>query len=797
MASAGPVRAPRRADPSAPRPRLSRAARRRRRGRRAARVVLVLVLAVLVGTSTFVGGLLAAPADFSKDILPEQKSVLLLAADGKTQFASIPPPTRRKVVPAEEIPPVMREAIISAEDERFLDHDGVDPLATVRAAYRDLSGGRRQGGSTLTQQYVKNAYVGNDRTLLRKVREAALAVRLEGEKSKEEILTDYLNALYLGNGTYGVDAAARYYFGVPVKDLALNEGTGERDPNLELARASLLAGMAPAPSAWNPVRDFATSKTRQKYTLNRMVIAGYIDSADASRAADRGVKPLQETPPEPPTSAPEYADLVKAQLRAKFENDEDVLFRGGLRVRTTLDLDLQEAVSRAAREVLPDDRDPQTAVVAIDIRNGDVKAMTTLRRHPAKTYEPDSKGRVRAPRPAVSGYQRDGYNLATNAYRSTGSTIKPFTLATALEQGRRLSETRYAPQCRPYQDKREKGEYCNSDGGEQGTFSLRSALASSVNTIFVPLADEAGHSKVRQTMLDAGVKALDPDGDGPRLPLDPNPESFGLGTTALVTPLSMANAYGTLANHGVSVPPRFFTEIRRTGEAGAPSQVVDAEPAKPAGERVLPVDVADRVVSAMRDVVTRGTGRAAAQAFEVFGKTGTTNDSTDAWWIGCARSPQNLCLAVWMGYEDITCKGVQASSSCGGMKGIHGVPQVYGGTLPARIFDRSFGILREIQAGRAAPRPPSASPSSQVVPSTDATAETRRRRRRSTPPPVVVQRPSAVPSPQPATEEPQASPPPDDPPPSPAPQPTLLPGPPGSPAPPGAGRGTVSARPDP
>ncbi|MCU1691814.1 MAG: pbpF 1 [Frankiales bacterium] len=715
----------------------------------------MLVLALLTGATTFVGGLLAAPVDFDKDLIPQQKSVLLLADDG-TQFASVPPPTRRKVVPAAQIPQAMRDAIISAEDERFLDHNGVDLVSTTRAALNDLAGGRKQGGSTLTQQYVKNAYVGNESSLLRKVREAALAVRLEKEKSKDEILTDYLNALYLGNGVYGVEAASLYYFGVAIKDLALNEKTGKRDGNLELARAALLAGMAPAPSAWNPVKSFATAKERQKYTLNRMVFAKYIDSADASRALDRDVTPVKETPPPPATSAPEYADLVKDQLRTKFENDEDVLFRGGLRVKTTLNLDLQAAVSRAAREVLPNAGDPQTAVVAVDIRNGDVKAMTTLRRAPAKTYAPDRNGKVRAPRPVIEGYQRDGYNLATNATRSTGSTIKPFTLATALEQGHRLSETRYAPQCKPYRDKREKGEYCNSDGGEQGTFSLRSALAASVNTVYVPLADEVGHEAVRKTMLDSGVVAAD-GADADKLPLDPAPESFGLGTTALVTPLSMANAYGTIANHGVRVPPRFFTEIRTTAVAGSPAKVVDEEPAKPSGTRAMPVDVADRVVSAMRDVVTRGTGTSAAQEFEVFGKTGTTNDSTDAWWIGCARSPQNICMAVWMGYEDITCKGVQDSGACGGMKGVHGVPQVYGGTLPARIFDRAFEILRDIQTGRAAPPaprggyaaftpPPAPSPSVRSGGATvEPTATTRRRRARRTRAPVVERTREAAP----------------------------------------------------
>ena len=175
---------------------------------------------------------------------------------------------------ADQIPQVMQDAIISAEDARFLDHRGVDPLATVRAAYRDLRGGRTQGGSTLTQQYVKNVYVGDDRTLLRKVREAALAVRLEQRLTKDEILVDYLNVLYLGNGSYGVQAAAKYYFGVPVRDLALDRETGRRSPVLELARAAMLAGIAPAPSVWNPVADEQTAKARQRYTLNRMVVGG-------------------------------------------------------------------------------------------------------------------------------------------------------------------------------------------------------------------------------------------------------------------------------------------------------------------------------------------------------------------------------------------------------------------------------------------------------------------------------------------------------------------------------------------
>jgi membrane peptidoglycan carboxypeptidase len=231
MASHGPVR------PAPPVRRAPVPARRRRRrrsrGSTIARVILVGIVALAVGATTFVSGLLAAPIDFA--VPPPAKSALLLASDGRTQFATIRPPTRRDIVPAADIPMVMRQAIISAEDERFLEHKGVDPLATVRAAYRDLTGGRTQGGSTLTQQYVKNVYVGNDRTALRKIKEAALAVRLENRLSKDEILTDYLNVLYLGNGVYGVQAAARYYFGVDIKNIDKGPG-GRPDPILGLAR---------------------------------------------------------------------------------------------------------------------------------------------------------------------------------------------------------------------------------------------------------------------------------------------------------------------------------------------------------------------------------------------------------------------------------------------------------------------------------------------------------------------------------------------------------------------------------
>ena len=674
---------------------LSRTARRRRRGRRITRVVLVLVLALAVGSSTFVTGLLAAPFDL-KAVPPAPKSVLLLAADG-TQFGLVRPSQRREVIKAEDIPEVMRHAIISAEDARFLEHQGVDPVATLRAAYRDIVDGQRQGGSTITQQYVKNTYVGSNRTLRRKVQEAALAVRLEDRKSKQDILTDYLNVLFLGNSTYGVQAASKYYFGVDVKDLALDEASpGAPDRVLAIARASMLAGIAPAPSVYNPVKDFDSARVRQRYTLNQMVLNGYITEQEAAAAFERvaAVRPVRETEPEPPSTAPEYADLVKTQLKARYAADPDLLDRGGFRVTTALDTDLQEAVTRAAREVLPDADDPQAAVVAIDPRNGDVKALTTLRRRPQVGDEP-----------AVDGYERGGFNLATNGLRSSGSTIKPFTLAAALEKGLSLTTRRSAPACDTIRDRAAKNgvyRYCNAageSGSSRGSLTLRRALQASVNTVYVPLAIEAGRPRIKQLMLDAGVVTARPTQANPN-PFATNVTSFGLGTTAEVTPLSMANAYGTLMNRGVHSAPRFIVETR-----DADGSLITEGPGRAKPNRAMATDVADRVVEAMSGVALRGgTAQRARQAFTVFGKTGTTNDSTDAWFIGCAQAPQHLCVATWMGFDRQSCKGV-VGSACGGMKGIHGVEQVYGGTLPAAIFDRTFEILAEIKAGAGSAQP--------------------------------------------------------------------------------------------
>src|SRR3954470_20833683 len=438
--------------------RRSRTARRRRRRRY---VILWMLLAIVIGAGAFAGGLLAAPIDYGFEPPPPQ-AVLLLDSSGRV-FATVRAPQDQEPVRSADIPQVLKDAVVAAEDERFFAHRGVDPLAVVRALWRDASGAHLQGGSTITQQYVKNIYTGSERTALRKLREASLAIRLEQHLTKDAILTRYLNTLYLGNGAAGVQAASKYYFGVPVQSLDLDPKTGARDPSLALARAATLAGLIPAPSVWNPVHDPKESYRREFYVLNQMIRTGKISSAQAAAAVRNGLPAIvARSKPDAPTIAPEFRDYVADQLKGTLAFDDTTLFdSGGVNVHTTLDLDLQKAAVHALASVLPSKADPEAAVVAVDPRNGDIRALTTKEQ---------------------GGYQRGGFDLAApptgTASRSSGSTIKPFTLAYALMHGHTLDEVRPAPQpCAtvPF-------HICNAEHGSSYQ-TLRSALISSINTV--------------------------------------------------------------------------------------------------------------------------------------------------------------------------------------------------------------------------------------------------------------------------------------------------------------------------
>src|SRR3954453_5663705 len=454
----------------------SRSAQLRRRRRQ---VALWLVVAIIVGLGSFGAGLLAAPLDYAFQPTPPQ-AVLLLDSSGRV-FATIRAPQDQEPVPSSQIPTVMKNAVVAAEDERCFAHSGVDPSAMLRAFWRDVSGAHLQGGSTITQQYVKNVYTGSQRTALRKLREASLAIRLEQHLSKDQILTRYLNTLYLGNGAAGVQAASKYYFGVPVQQLDLDRRTGEHDPTLALARAATMAGSTPAPSVWNPVNDPKESYRREFYVLNQMIKTGKISSEQAAAAVRDGLPTIvARSKPDAPTVAPEFRDYVTDQLRGTLAFDDTTLFdRGQVRVRTTLDLDLQKAAARAMQQVLHSPGDPEAALVAVDPRSGDIRALTTR---------------------ADRGYHKGGFDLATGAYRSTGSTIKPFTLAVALQSGHTLDEPHSAPPCltHPF-------HVCNAESG--GSYqTLRSALVSSINTVYAPLAVQLGLKRVIKFARAAGLQ---------------------------------------------------------------------------------------------------------------------------------------------------------------------------------------------------------------------------------------------------------------------------------------------------
>jgi penicillin-binding protein 1A len=640
-------------------------AARRRRSARARRrrwqLFSWFTIAVIVGAVTFTAGLIAAPLNYNFEPIPP-KSVVLLDSAGHP-FAAIRSPQIEVPVPGSKIPTVMRQAIVAAEDQRFYSNPGIDPLAIARAAWRDLTGHHLQGGSTITQQYVKNVYTGSEQTPLRKLREASLALRLEHHLSKDEILTRYLNTLYLGNGAAGVQAASKFYFGVPIWRINYDPRTGQDNPSLGLARAAVLAGMAPAPSVWNPVDNPTEARARELYVLNRMLVAGDINSQQAGDAYGTALPPIvADRQPEAPTAAPEFRDLVAQQLQ--HFGDTTLFDSGGMRVKTTLDLNLQLAAEEALHSILPKSKGLDAAIVAVDPRTGDLRAITEKK---------------------VGGYVANGEDVAAppqnSITRSSGSTIKPFTLAVALEHGHSLGETHYAPECiqiavgyRP----------CNAEGGA-GYYSLETALIKSINTVYAPLGVQVGLNRVVRLAVRAGMQVGHLDRGracgARRHVVCP---SYALGIP--VSPLSEADAYGTLVDHGIHHPVRSILSVR-TPQQG---QLFKAAP-DPPGDRVMPARIADEVTQAMQGVVDYGTGTEARQPFPVYGKTGTTDDFTNAWFTGCTRT---LCITVWMGYD-------KPYHTQGGrivaheLRDASGAP-VYGGTIPAKLFATTYSDYRNL-----------------------------------------------------------------------------------------------------
>ncbi|MDP9295690.1 MAG: transglycosylase domain-containing protein, partial [Actinomycetota bacterium] len=494
------------------------------------------------------------------------------------QIATLHAAVNRTIIPLTDMPMSLQHAVIATEDKGFYHHPGIDPLGIIRAGWADLTHGSiQQGGSTITQQYVKNVYTGDERTIGRKIKEALLAIKLEQQYTKDQILTKYLNTIYFGSGAYGVQAAAKTFWKEDAK-------------NLTVLQSATLAGAIAAPTRYDPLESVkGAAKGRRNYVLDQMVGQGYLAPARAAALKQKPVKTSPYMGGTPPQLS-YFTDYVKRTLVEKLmktttngdrEAAARLVYGGGLKVTTTLNPSWQKAAQDAIDSHLPSKGDPQAALVAIDPRSGAVRALVGGR-----------------------NFSRSQVNLATgygSPGRSAGSAFKVFTLAAAMEQKISLNSVWNGPQSILIHDPQCAGaggapwNPSNAGDGEAGTFTLAEATAFSVNTIFAQLVTKLHNGP--QDVADVAHKM------GIRSHLDPVC-SITLGTQP-VTPLEMTDAYATLAAQGVHHPATPLESVKtRKGQ-----QLINF-PGN--GDQALSKNDANLVTQALEGVVTHGTAAATA-----------------------------------------------------------------------------------------------------------------------------------------------------------------------------------------
>ncbi|MFN7950495.1 MAG: PBP1A family penicillin-binding protein [bacterium] len=520
----------------------------------------------------------------------------------------------RELVEVGKVPRALVNAIVATEDTRFLDHAGVDPIGIARALVANLrSGSVQEGGSTITQQLVKNLFLTPERTLSRKVREAAMALVLDALYDKDEILGVYLNAIYLGQrgamGVYGVGEAARYYFGKPVEDLSLGE-------------CAMLGGLIRSPGRYDPFRHPDAARERRAVVLDRMVKTHRLSPEEAERAAR---EPLSQSyAPGPPEGAPYFVDLLRDELESTYSTN--TLNAGGLRVMSTLDPILQHEAERAVAEGLAalekrrDEHHPegdparlQAALIELDPDTGSIRSLVGGR-----------------------DYRSAPYNRAVKSRRQPGSLFKPFLYACALAGQRDFHPTLASE----VEDReitirydRQTWRPTNYDGEYRGVVPLHEALALSLNTPAVRIWQQVGTAALR--------KQLEAVGFGGKLP---NVPSLALGA-AEVTPLDVARAYGVLASGGLRTSP---TTVRSVVDANG--RVLTRT--RPRATRVMDPEIAYLVTWTLEEVLQTGTGASARTLGldrPAAGKTGTTDDFRDAWFAGYLPG---RVVVVWVGRDN-------------------------------------------------------------------------------------------------------------------------------------------------
>jgi len=612
--------------------RRERARRHKRRGGvyaiRGAAVAFLLALGLLLGgavtAAAVVQGWLSDLPDYeSPEAFEVAQVTRVWSADGVLLARLYL--ENRTVVPMSKIATDLADAVVAIEDERFYEHEGVDLYGIARAAVKDIVvGSLDEGASTITQQYVDNTLLRDertDRTFKYKAREAFLAYQLEKRKSKTEILELYLNTIYLGEGAYGAQAAALTYFAKDATDLTL-------------AEAATIAGLAQAPSRLNPYDNPEGALARRNLVLGRMLFNGFItqEEHDAAVAEPLAVKSTDE-PESGIYRAHYFVAHVKKVLQQEFS--QALVFQGGLDVYTTLDTRIQKMAEDSVNSSLGRPTDPDVALVSLDPRNGYIKAMVGGR-----------------------DYSTNKFNLATQGRRQPGSAFKAFVLVTCLEEGQ--PPNRYVDSSSPAViPTNPVWKVSNSEGRGRGMITMESAARASVNTAFARLIwelnddEETGAEKVAQVARRMGITS-----DIPAYP------SIALGSHN-VSPLDMASAFGTLATNGTHFPPLAITKVTD------PQGEVVYE-AAPEGRQAISPEVAYAATSVLKGVITGGTARRAAIGRPAAGKTGTSQNYRDAWFVG--YTPQ-LSTSVWVGYYE---KEI-AMRSVNGVRG-------FGGTLAAPIW---------------------------------------------------------------------------------------------------------------
>lgn len=574
-------------------------------------IITIILIVMISGIGLgFVTASLNTKPSLANDIRPPASSQIY-DING-TLIANIHAVENRVPVTLNKIPKNLQNAFIAVEDARFYQHSGIDPRGILRAIWSNLtSQGLAEGGSTITQQLAKNAYLSQERTLKRKIQEAFLALQLERQYTKNEILELYLNQIYFGQGAYGVQAASQLYFGKNAEDLSL-------------AECAMLAGIPKSPNYYSPLNNFKAATERKSVVLDQMEKYQYIDASTTRKTKAEEIKLAKSATKQEAAVASYFIDYITQTLIEKY--GADAVYKEGLKIYTTLDLNMQQAAEDAMKK-LPtyrtDDNgivQPQGALVALEPHTGYVKAM-------------------------IGGRGNDQFNRATMAVRQPGSAFKPFVFLAALESN--LSPATIIDDSPITIDGWTPRNY---SGTFNGKVTLRETAERSLNIPTIKIAQQVGVDKPLYYAQQLGITTLVLDGSQN----DRNLSMALGGLTRGVTPLELASAYGVFANRGVYTPPISIIKIiDRNGKVLEQSTLQE--------KTVISEKTAYILTDLLKGVITRGSGSAANINRPVAGKTGTTSDYKDAWFVGYTP---DLVTSVWIGNDsDGTLRGITGADT--------------------------------------------------------------------------------------------------------------------------------------